>query len=76
MGMGLSLNANSVGERIVVALAVVALIAEMLSDNPCVAPPRAEPIAAEDCASACFPKPIRRWEAWACECEAGQGVVP
>lgn len=74
MGLNLNLNGSSVGERIVIGLAVIALCAEMLSDNgACTpSPPRAELMTHEQCLAVCYPSPIRRIESYACTCENGQ----
>lgn len=76
MAMGINLNANSPGERFTMALMIVALLIEMLSNNSCNPAPRAEPITHADCAYACSPRPIHRWESWACECEPSKEEHP
>lgn len=72
--MNLNLNGNSVGERIVIGLAVIALCAEMLSDNGACTPRPvvAEPMTHELCLAVCWPSEIRRLESYACTCEHGQ----
>lgn len=64
--MAININATSPGERIVVALAILGLVAEMLSDNSCA--PQAQPIDPDVCVEMCDPYPIKRLEAFACEC--------
>lgn len=66
--MNLNLTANSIGERIVVALAVLGLVAEMLSDNGCT--DGAQPMKVEVCQELCWSQdqPVKKVEAWTCEC--------
>ena len=69
--MNLNINAGSIGERIVMCLAILGLVVEMLSDNKCNAPqPPAEPMTIEDCAQLCWTQgdTVHRIEGFACEC--------
>lgn len=59
---------GSAGERITIAMVLLTLCVEVLSDNGCQAE-TATPMTHHACASACFPRPIRKWESYACECE-------
>jgi len=65
--VNLSLSASSVGERIVVAMAVLGLIAELLSDNWKI---EAEPIDPWACVVICEHQgtEVKRIESYACEC--------
>ena len=68
---------TTAGERITIALVVLTLCVEVLSDNACNAP-QAEPISAAACQEICWDyetcKPaVKRWEAFACECVAPGG---
>ena len=65
--MNLILTANSLGERIVISLAVLGLLVEMLSDNVQCSP-QPEPMTIEACVDLCEPRPVKRVEGWACEC--------
>ena len=73
MGLNLNLGGDSVGERIVLGLAVIALCAEMLSNNGACTPnpTYAEPMTHEECFAICYPRYIRRIESFACECDNG-----
>jgi hypothetical protein len=70
--MNINLNANSVGERIVLAIAVMAMCWEIVSDNTvgCHRAPVAEPITVDACAGLCWHQDrlVKRWESYACEC--------
>lgn len=70
--MNLSLNANSVGERVVVGLAILAMCWEVIHDNGC-GEVVAEPIDVETCEAMCWGQDlaVKRWESYACECAAG-----
>ena len=65
--MNVNLDAGSIGERVVIGLAILAMCAEMLSDNGCGIPP--QPMAIADCVAVCDGRGIRRVESYACECE-------
>jgi hypothetical protein len=69
--VNLNLDANTLGGRIVMALAVMALCAEMLSDNSC---HPATPIEPAACEAMCERQgaAVKRWESYACEC-VGEG---
>lgn len=62
---------SSAGERVTIALVILTLCVEVLSDNGCNPQPTA-PITLEECREACgevdVPR-IRRLERYACECE-------
>lgn len=68
--MNVSLDANSMGERIVLAIAVLSICAEMLSDNSC--NPVASPVLVEECEALCDRQglAVKRWESYARECAA------
>ena len=68
--MAISITATSPGERLVVALAILGLVGEMLSDNGCTDAPAVE---ASECVELCYPRDVKRWESYACECEVGDG---
>lgn len=69
----LTINADSPGERIVVALAVLSLCAEILADNECSTMP--DPVTHAQCIELCNPYPVRRAETYACECATDQMPV-
>lgn len=71
MGMGINIDAGSVGERIVIGLAVLGLVLEMLSDN---CHPMPEPISIETCRhEICEPYPISSYDRFSCECAVVEG---
>jgi hypothetical protein len=72
VAMSISINANSPGERLVVALAILTLCVELLADNGHCA--RTETMSDERCVQLCQPEAVRRIDAFSCECEAGQGT--
>ena len=60
------------GERITIALVLVGFVVEMLSDN-WQTKPQAQPMDIEVCRDLCWGQelPVKRIEAWACECAVG-----
>ncbi len=74
MGLGVNLSGDSLGERIVMGLAILALCVEMLSDNgACGATTHAEPMTHELCLEVCGDVKIKRLEGFACECHLKGG---
>ncbi len=69
--MNLSVSAGSIGERIVLAVVVLGLVAEMLSDNWNVP----TPVTLQQCQEVCWAQEtlVRRVEGYACECETRKG---
>jgi hypothetical protein len=67
----LNIDANSLGARITIALVVLGLMVEVLSDN-FDWKPQAEPMAISDCIDLCWGQgqDVERVEAWACQCRA------
>ena len=66
MALNLNLGGDSIAERVVIALTVLALCAEMLSNNGACST-EATPMTHEFCLEVCGDAPIRRLEAYACE---------
>lgn len=69
MGLNVGINGDSPGDRIMIALAVVCLCVEMLSDNRC-APLVSPAMTIEACADLCYGQDsdVRRVDATSCEC--------
>lgn len=67
----INIDANSLGARITIALVVLGLVAEVLSDNVqgC---NQTTPMTVEICVDLCASQgdEVKRVEGWACECRA------
>lgn len=68
--MSISINADSPGERIVVALAILTLCGELWADNGACSPTPA-PMTVSACVELCESQDttVRRVEDYACECQ-------
>lgn len=72
--MPLTIQANTPGERMVMALCVLTLCAEILSDNSC--DPKPVHMEYEHCWAMCEPHGIKRMDSWSCECRGDQSTPP
>ncbi len=65
--MNINLTANSVAERVVVAVAVLGMVLQLVGDEiGC--RPKAQPMSLETCLVVCGDRDIKRLEGWVCEC--------
>ena len=65
--MNINLDANTPGERIVLAVVLLGLLADLM-DIEWTKAPQAEPMTIEQCAWLCGERDVKRVEAFACEC--------
>ena len=65
--MNVNLTAKSVGERVVLAVAVMGLVLQMVGDEiGCT--PKPEPMTIEKCHQVCGEYLIERMDGWTCAC--------
>jgi len=62
--MGIQINADSPGERIVVGLAILGLLTELALDPGC----HPAPISVDRCIALCAPEPVSSFGAGGCVC--------
>jgi len=62
--MGIQINADSPGERIVVGLAILGMLAELTLHPSCHPPP----ISVDRCVALCAPEPVSSFGASGCVC--------
>lgn len=69
MGNNINLDANTLGARITIAIVILGLVLEVLSDN-FTWQSQGIPMTIEACSNLCASQnePVARVEAWACEC--------